>query len=202
MASVLPAWFAQFEAFVREFKTESDRAAVILGAAKLDSLLGQLIDQFLLPAPGNTDELLEGDSPLATFSARINACHRLGLVGPQFCKSLHLVRRIRNSFAHEVVGVSLQSGSHADRLKSLLLPLEKLPFFSELRESYFGDASPSNDFRTCLALMCGRLEAMLQDVKPITAQHSFDLVLPSWSKPNTWKDAAAAHKQRRVKNSK
>jgi hypothetical protein len=185
-----PAWFEAFEEFVKEFKTESDRAAVILGAAKLDALLGQIIDRYLLPTSGSADELLDGDSPLSTFSAKINASHRLGLIGPQFAKSLHLVRKIRNSFAHEVVGVSLQSGSHADRLKSLLLPLHPLPFFAELRRDYFGDPSPGTDFRTCLALMCGRLESILERVQPLAAIPNCEFILPVWSQSH--QDQASA----------
>jgi hypothetical protein len=70
---------ADFKKFVDEFKGESDRAAVILGAAKLDLLLYQIIQQYLLPITGSKDELLDGDSPLGTFSAKILLANRLGL---------------------------------------------------------------------------------------------------------------------------
>jgi hypothetical protein len=98
----------EFRAFFDEFKNETDRAAVIVGAAKLDYLLYQILGRYLLPITGTKDdELLEGDSPLSTFSSRINLCHRLGLIDTQFARSLHLVRKIRNTFAHEVSGCRL-----------------------------------------------------------------------------------------------
>ena len=166
---------------VDEFKNESDRAAVILGAAKLDSLLAQVLDRRLLPSLSSSDELLDGDSPLATFSARINSAYRLGLITPDFAKSLHLVRRIRNSFAHEVSGVSLESGSHADRVNSLLLPLRRLPFFNDFRDSMIGEHSASNDFRACLAMMIARLEACLNSTDQLDGSEAWSFVLKSWS---------------------
>lgn len=173
--------YTTFRSFVDEFKGESDRAAVILGAAKLDSLLAQILDRLLLASLSSTDELLEGDSPLSTFSSRINLCYRLGVISAEFAKSLHLVRRIRNGFAHELSGCSLNSGSHADRLKSLLLPLRPLPFFGKFRSLFFGEASPSNDFKTCLTLMAGRLEARLSDTTPISTDNVWNFTKRAWA---------------------
>lgn len=170
-----------FQAFVDEFKGESDRAAVILGAAKLDALLAQILDRLLLPSLSSTDELLEGDSPLSTFSARINMCYRLGVISPEFAKSLHLVRRIRNGFAHELSGCSLDSGSHADRLKALLLPLQALPFFSYFRNLFFGNSTPSNDFKACLSMMAARLESRLLHTTTVTTDEVWNFIMISWA---------------------
>lgn len=177
-----------FTAFVEEFKGESDRAAVILGAAKLDSLLGQLLDRFLLPSTGSTDELLEGDSPLSTFSSRINACYRLGLISAQFAKSLHLVRRIRNGFAHELSGCSLDSGSHSDRLRSLLAPLRPLPFFAHFRDHFFNEVTPSTEFKACLAMMAARLETRLSVTEPVSSDKVWNFPQAAWANEITSKD--------------
>lgn len=151
--------FQYFRQFIEEFKNESDRAAVILGAAKLDLLLNQLLQAALLPCTGKNDELLDGDGPLSTFSSRITLCHRLGLIDDDFCRALHLIRRIRNSFAHELSGVSLESGAHRDRIRELVAPLEKHDSYTYLLESYFGDkAGPAGQFRTAVALASLRLE--------------------------------------------
>jgi hypothetical protein len=64
-------------AFLIEYRKESDRAAVIVGAAALDNLLHQILQAFLRPNTGARDELLDGDSPLGTFSARIMVSHCL-----------------------------------------------------------------------------------------------------------------------------
>jgi len=54
---------AAYAAFVDDFARESDRAAVVLGAAKLDLQLYQILQKVLLPNPSATDELLDGDAP-------------------------------------------------------------------------------------------------------------------------------------------
>lgn len=185
MAEPTIDWTA-FKAFVKEFEGESDRAAVILGAAKLDSLLMQILDRFLLPSLSSNDELLDGDSPLSTFGARINVCYRLGLISSEFAKSLHLVRRIRNAFAHETSGCSLSASAHSDRLKSLLLPLRPLPFFSKFRDQFFGQATPAAEFRACLAMMAARLESRLIITVPV-AEEPWKFIKKSWADDKTTK---------------
>lgn len=172
--------WTSFQAFVAEFKEESDRAAVVLGAAKLDSLLAQILDRFLLPSLSSNDELLEGDSPLATFSSRINVCYRLGLITSDFAKSLHLVRRIRNAFAHETSGCSLTTGSHSDRLKSLLLPLRHLPFFIAFRDHFFKSEGQSAEFRACLSMMAARLESKLNTISQVDGSNSQSFIKTEW----------------------
>ncbi|MDP3830347.1 MAG: hypothetical protein Q8Q47_03695, partial [Ignavibacteriaceae bacterium] len=98
-----------FYEFVNEFIAESDRAAVILGTAKLDFLLYQILTKYFIPVAGSSDDLLEGDSPLTTFSSKINICYRLGIIDTQFARTLHLIRKIRNSFAHEISGCNLDT---------------------------------------------------------------------------------------------
>lgn len=118
-----------FPDFIGEFIKESDRAAVILGAAKIDSLLGHILDKYLLPSTSSNDDLLEGDSPLASFSARIKICHRLGLIDDHCAKLLNVFRRLRNGFAHEVTQSSLSHGSARDRVISMAEPFLESPFF-------------------------------------------------------------------------
>ncbi|MBN9406950.1 MAG: hypothetical protein J0I00_16190 [Burkholderiales bacterium] len=161
------AEFAEFSEFVEELKNESDRAAVILGAAKLDLLLYHLLQKVLLPSTSKSDELLDGDSPLGTFSAKIALAYRLGLIDPMLCKTLHLVRRIRNSFAHELSGVSLKSGAHRDRVRELFSPLEGSDSAEWLFERYFAnDKSPRNQFRYVVALVSARLQGAYDHATP------------------------------------
>lgn len=178
----LPPAFQSFEKFVDEFKNESDRAAVILGAAKLDTLLYQLLDRYFVPSPSGSDDLLDGDSPLSSFSAKINICYRLGLLSAEFTRALHIVRRIRNAFAHELSGAHLDSGPQADRVNALLFPLRPMPFFGKFRRFFFGnDPSVSSDFKACLALMAGRLQARLLVIETVSESPA-DFILHGWRK--------------------
>jgi len=163
--------WTSFEKFVNEFKNESDRAAVILGAVKLDQLLYQILQRKLLPAPSSRDELLDSESALGTFSARINACYRLGLIDAYYTRSLHMIRKIRNSFAHEIDGCSLQSGSHRDRIRDLEAPLGRYVEYCDFKKQYFkNETGPSESFRSVLAIMVGRLQ-ILADHTIVIEQH-------------------------------
>lgn len=149
----------EFEEFAREFKRESDRAAVILGASKLDQLLGMIIEKYLLPCTSPTDQLFSNNGPLGVFSSKIDFSYRLGLIDSQFCKSIHLVRRIRNSFAHEVYGAQLNSGAHRDRVKALVAPFSGHAWFSHIKNTYFHDEGEDrSEFSSILGLMIVRLE--------------------------------------------
>jgi len=143
-----------FETFVNEFRNESDRAAVILGASKLDQLLGMLLEHYLLPCPNSSDQLFSNNGPLGTFSSKIDLCYRLGLIDAEFSKSIHLIRRMRNSFAHEVYGAKLSEGSHRDRVRSLSAPFENHEWYGFLRKNYFKNTAEERAaFSSALGLM-------------------------------------------------
>jgi len=180
--------FEGFKAFVEEFAGETDRAAVILGAAKLDTLLYQLLGKVLVPYPSGQDDLLDGDSPLSTFSSRINAAYRLGLIDAQFCRALHLIRRIRNAFAHELSGSTLDSGPHRDRVKELVLPYKGLPFVQEFGKRYFKGKKPgpSADFGIILAIMIFRLDYASLVAVPIENNKAITIIteiMKKWGEP-------------------
>jgi hypothetical protein len=176
----------EFQTFANEFKSESDRAAVILGTAQLDLLLFQLLDSTLLPVTNGKDELLEGDSPLATFSARINACYRLGLIEAEFARALHLVRRIRNSFAHEVSSATLDAGAHRDRVRELVGPFAANWGLREMLEQFFdNDESTGARFRACIALMSIRLDSVIQDSKRFSDEHAATMLPPDPDETDT-----------------
>lgn len=108
--------------FGKEFRAESDRAAVILGAALLDECLRQLLASFLVDDSTKVDKLLATDRPLGTFSSRRLAAYCLGLIGENEYQDLELIGRIRNDFAHDLHGLSFSSQSVRDRCGELRLP--------------------------------------------------------------------------------
>jgi len=92
-----------------ELAKESDRAAVILVASIFDTALNTYLRQALVPISTSNDELFDTpNAPLANFSSKIALAHRIGLLSQQFCRDLHLIRKIRNEFAHNVQGCSFE----------------------------------------------------------------------------------------------
>jgi DNA-binding MltR family transcriptional regulator len=161
-----------FQNFLEQFITESDRAAVIIGAAKIEYLLGELLDKYLLPASGSSDDLLEGDAPLATFSAKIKICFRLGLIDARCTKLLHTFRRLRNGFAHEVAAGNLNAGAAKDRVIALADPFSAVPYFQESRSALakhmkLEETDAGVVFRTFLAMIHIYLANVHDNIGPL-----------------------------------
>jgi hypothetical protein len=98
---------------------ESDRGCALLGVAYIDEALGELLRANFVDDKA-ANELLDESRALGTLSARIIACHCLGLISPGFVRNLHLLRKIRNDFAHEVE-VSFETPAIAARCRELLV---------------------------------------------------------------------------------
>ena len=83
---------------LRDVTTSNDRASAITAAAVLDDLLDLLLRVRMLKDDKIVGEFL--DSNTFSFSVRIDLCYSLGLISKLERRDLHLVRKIRNDFAH------------------------------------------------------------------------------------------------------
>lgn len=104
-------------AFSGPFRSESDRACAVLGAALLDSRLENLYDRRLR---GFNEELLASSGVLGTFSARIRVSRALAWISEDVRFDLDQIRSIRNEFAHNVDHeLSFTNKSIADKCRTL-----------------------------------------------------------------------------------
>ena len=169
--------------FLVEFGQEGDRACAILGVAKLDSLLFQILTRALRTNPSKSDGLLEGNGPLSTFSSRIDMAHRLGILGADLTRALHLLRRIRNDFAHEAAGATLSAGSHRDRVMELARSFSAYRDYDIRRASFEShpDGAPQ-DFRAVLSILVARLTGIFHRVDCLDMSGEASLVPPNWTR--------------------
>ena len=89
-----------------ELVGESARAAAILVASNFEVWLGEVIGMRFGVLSGEMSSdlqgrLFKGYGPLSTFAAKIDIACALGLYDEDIRKGLHVVREIRNGFAHE-----------------------------------------------------------------------------------------------------
>jgi hypothetical protein len=87
--------------------TLPDRASAIVAVAVIDDRLTVSIKQTLPNAhlKGSTtihDAMFSGMGPLSSLSAKINLGFMIGLYSETALKNLHVLRAIRNKFAHDV----------------------------------------------------------------------------------------------------
>lgn len=84
-------------------KKENDRGSALLAAVLAENILSTLISERLIPASGQ-DKLLDGfNSPIGSFSAKIELTYRLGIIPLGLANLLNGLRKIRNIFAHEAI---------------------------------------------------------------------------------------------------
>jgi mannitol operon repressor len=120
---------------------------VLVATAFVDDLLGRLLAAFLLENE-SSEILLNGfNAPLGTLATKIAGCHAMGLITDGERLECHLLRRVRNEFAHQV------KASFADnKIRDLC---SNLTISEAVKES---TKSPRQQFaRAAITLMVGLL---------------------------------------------
>lgn len=156
---------------------EGERAAVVLGAARVELALEDAIKIVLRPNPGGSDDLFEGDRPLSTFSAKICFAYRLSLIENNLERALQLLRKIRNEFAHSHEKLTLSSGAAASRLRELQRLCEVNPTYKIFGEQFGSAAFPPELklFAQCIASILTSLEAAKFFIVPYVLRQKTDL---------------------------
>lgn len=90
-----------FFAEIQRLHENAHTANVMLMAASIDNLLERIIKSHM-PRLSNTlaDDLFSGYGPMATFRAKIDIAYAMGDIDAPLKTDLHIVRDIRNKFAH------------------------------------------------------------------------------------------------------
>jgi DNA-binding MltR family transcriptional regulator len=161
--------------FKREFAKESDRACVILSVAMLDHALETLLKARLVPTSSSEDEILEGAyAPISTFNARIDLAHRIGLISSQLCRDLHIIRKIRNDFAHNITNCSFEDSSVRSRLIELSRSSPIIEALPEVRETF--QTGLRGDFQMTASWMLWYLWSMarrVSSIKPASSEECY-----------------------------
>lgn len=105
--------------FLVDLAEEGERALVIGGVARIDVVLERLLKAVLRPHSGGDDNLFDPDRPLGSFSAKISLAWRMGLLDTETERSLQMIRKIRNDFAHAETRISLSDAAITSRVREL-----------------------------------------------------------------------------------
>lgn len=90
-------------ALVREIENQTDRGAAIIGVAWVEEELHAAIQSVLEKDKTAWDRLFSKSGPLSSFSAKIDLARLLRMVSETVRGDLHIIRDIRNEFAHSVL---------------------------------------------------------------------------------------------------
>lgn len=170
-----------FTTFIYDFLNESDRASVVLGAAKLDSLLEKLLESYLLPfdSKRDRDDIFSFNGPLGTFSSRIQMVYRLRILDEDYFKTLLLIKKIRNDFAHNISSLKLDEPPISDLVMEITNPLMEFKSLQSFKDDLLtGFNDYSANFRTVIALVIFMLEHLSNNITDFHSGEPFPLLFP------------------------
>lgn len=111
---------AAFGKFHEGLSKESDRGAVIVGAAILDDMLVEIMKARLVLTESGRDELFDGaNAPCSSFAAKVDLAYRIGAIRLSVKRTLHIIRRMRNEFAHVSSPADFSSRAVQDQLREI-----------------------------------------------------------------------------------
>lgn len=116
MPNIIPKDVYQFR---RSLDFETDRGCVLMATAYLDEKLKELLKHFLIEDNDSFNSLFSGVGGLSTFSSRIELSYLLGLISPMVKRDLHIIRKIRNVFAHSAENIDFNHPPIASRCREL-----------------------------------------------------------------------------------
>ncbi|MEM9420536.1 MAG: hypothetical protein AAGA25_16020 [Planctomycetota bacterium] len=158
-----------FDLLHDQFDLETDRAAVILAASILDDLLKTVLSNRLVVNASGHDTLFDGpNAPLGSFSSRIELSYRTGVVSSTFARDLHLIRKIRNEFAHAIAGCDFKEPRVQNRISELIRGHKKL-VTSEEHEKNIRPTPNRSSFLWVVSWMCFYLEQAAQEIGRINS---------------------------------
>jgi hypothetical protein len=115
----------EFEEFLGEANAEvsrgSIRGIVLVWSSKIEQLLGQLLEGFLIDHT-NSRSMIWSSGVLGEFSARAKTCFVLGLISKQDLNACNHIRDIRNFTAHEW-NITGSNAKISDKMEKALVSL-------------------------------------------------------------------------------
>ena len=100
----------QWDEAWNEIRGDAPRAAAILAATFVQgAIVFALRQRFLEKPPFDIERLIEPPGPLSSFYSCIELGLALGAYGPVIYGDLHVIRRIRNGFAHAMIPLTFDT---------------------------------------------------------------------------------------------
>ncbi|MEK3747877.1 MltR family transcriptional regulator [Paenibacillus sp. FSL E2-8871] len=149
---------------------ETDRGCALMAAAFLDELLKKLLEKYMVNEPNSFKELFTGSGGLSSFSSKINLSYLLGLISEKSKRDLHIIRKIRNEFAHSMEIIDFEHPPIASRCR-------------ELHHNVFRDElSPRKSFVRIAFGVAGLLNGAMLMVEKRSVHENIDFDSDEWLK--------------------
>ncbi|NPT57580.1 hypothetical protein [Paraburkholderia elongata] len=124
MVAQVPGAAGEGARAILEFRTaltsETDRGSVLMAAAFIDDRLKYLLMARLVDDAKIARRAFEFNGPLGTFSSRIDFSYLMGILPKNAQRDLHIIRSIRNKFAHNAAPMTFEDESIKSLCNSLV----------------------------------------------------------------------------------
>ena len=148
---------ADYQSMVTLFQNESDRGAAVLAGSYVENHLGLYLRTKMI-APSVAERIFSSDGSLSTFSQRIDFSQAFGFLSKAQCADLHLIKKIRNHFAHHPKEASFSDKPVSDWVENLIASKTKIKMPDGTTDSV-GDA------RFCYLIFAGMFVALTMEIK-------------------------------------
>ncbi len=151
------------DSFRTSIKGETDRGTALVTAAFLEQCLETIL-RALFDAnkrkKKSVEPLFEGFGPLSSFSGKISLSYSFSLISDAMEHDLHIIRKIRNEFAHSIVTKNFADSKIGQMVSSM----------KSCASYWKGPGAPNPDVfnepgqltRTKFAYASGKISAFLQ----------------------------------------
>jgi len=173
------------EALTRETKClfgafeESDRGLALVVAEFFDVTLERLLrarfSSALEKQPKLIKPLFEGFGPLSTFSSKISVSYASDLIQDWMASELHVIRRIRNEFAHSLESKTFldpKISRMVDNLASLAQAVERIEKTSGWKKGKPKTSDMTTRYK--FVMVCVRTGALLQSRVAVLESHGLE----------------------------
>jgi DNA-binding MltR family transcriptional regulator len=113
------ATLEDYQSMVRLFSNESDRGAAVLAGSYVENHLGLYLRSKMADL-SVAERIFSSDGSLSTFSQRIDFAQAFGFLSKAQCADLHLIKKIRNHFAHHPKDASFNDKPVSDWVENLI----------------------------------------------------------------------------------
>lgn len=162
---------------------EKGRGAILVGAARIDTALENLLKSVMAPGSRKEDNLFKPERPLGTFSAKIALAARLSLIEKPVEKAIQAIRKTRNDFAHSFDSNSISDEQHISRLAEAYADARTNPLWAPV-ETLLTEAKIEKPLRDYIVLVtvlvaymeaCTHLQEKFSPAIPVRFSRSFEV---------------------------
>ena len=144
-----------YNALFDMFRDETDRGAAVLAGSFVENYLGIYLQNRQVDS-SLSKKIFSSTGPLSTFEQRIDFAQAFGFLPRTVCRELHLVRKIRNHFAHHPKSSSFKEAPVSDWASALAT--------SATVKSKLGKDFRLEDGKTAFLVSCGVAYVIMQDI--------------------------------------